>query len=46
MRSMMELHDGNQNDVHDEIRRRIGECVLLFSSISSVFPFHIKKLKD
>jgi hypothetical protein len=38
----------NQNDIHDEIKSRLnlGECLLLFSPKSFVFPSHMKKPKD
>jgi hypothetical protein len=36
----------NQNDIHDEIRSRLGEYLLLFGPKSFVFPSHIKKPKN
>jgi hypothetical protein len=38
----------NQNDIHDEIKSRLnlGECLLLFSPKSFVYPSHTKKPKD
>jgi hypothetical protein len=37
----------NQNDIHDEIESiKFGECLLLFSPKSFVFPSDIKKPKD
>jgi len=41
-------HGKNQNDIHDEKRSiiNLGECLLLFSPKSFVFPSRIKKPKD
>jgi hypothetical protein len=38
----------NQNDIHDEIKRRLnsGYALLSFSPKSFVFPYHNKKPKD
>jgi hypothetical protein len=38
----------NQNNIRDEIKSRLktGECLLLFSQKSFVFPSYIKKPKD
>jgi hypothetical protein len=31
----------NQNDIHGEIRSKLGECLLLFSPKSFVLPSHV-----
>jgi hypothetical protein len=37
----------NQNDIHDEIKSRVNQCMLAFTQ-SKIFclPSHIKKPKD